>query len=218
MKARGILFTGEMVNAILEDRKVMTRRVVKRGKEPLRLKHSSHYLQKMYGVSPPPDPVPFGDRGLWCEVGPDYPDDNSDHVKCPYGAEGDRLWVRETWRAADTTPARSILDVADPPTPVIFRADEHDPSCWKWKPGIHLKRVHARILLELTGVQVERAQEISEEDALAEGFAPGDSYSARKAFRILWVGINGLASWEANPLVWVLSFKVLAKEPQTVRD
>ena len=214
MKERGILFSGKMVGEILADRKRQTRRVVKRNGEPLEL-HERHGLQPAYGTSP--DGFDFGERGLWREVGPDYPDGPEDELRCPYGAEGDRLWVREAWRA-------------DGAGGVIFRASVEDPRCNKWKPGIHLKRAHARILLEITTLRVERAQAISEADALAEGFAPvagagGALYpsgraargpsTAREEFARYWREFNGEESWRSNPPVWVIGFEVLAKEPQS---
>ncbi len=163
MKERGILFTGEMVMALLAGRKTMTRRAVK-----------TH------------------------DVNVIAPDQMLD--RCPYGRAGDRLWVRETWRE-------------DYDRRIRFRADAEHPEVHKWKPGIHLKRIHARILLEVTAVRVERAQAISEADAVAEGCIPLRDLWAQGAFASLWVKINGLASWEANPLVYVISFKVLRTEP-----
>lgn len=202
MKERGILFTGEMVNAILQDRKLMSRRVC-RVQPVLETGVDEPFWNVLY-------PWGEGGHGIYStesEMRAEF--DRLLLAHCPYGHPGDRLWVRETW-----------LEYKGE---IAFRASMPNPERFKWKPGIHLKRIHSRILLELTAVRVERAQEISEEDAKAEGVMrdgqhPRDGYWARKAFRLLWVKINGLESWEANPLVYVLSFKVLAKEPQTVRD
>ncbi len=167
-----MLFTGEMVKALLACRKTMTRRSVK--------------------------------------TVPGYEYMTPSVESCPYGKPGDRLWVRETWRE-------------DYDGRIRFRADAEHPEVKKWKPGIHLKRVHARILLEVTAVRVERAQEISDADVLLEGIPEhaggcgfrigcstcGGCEKYRERFAAIWVKINGLASWEANPLVWVVSFKVL---------
>jgi len=78
---------------------------------------------------------------------------------CPYGVVGDRLWVREAWRPAPIRPEDGVL----------FRADASNPAADKWKPGIHLRRVDARITLEVTNVNVEPLQSITEEEAMAEG-------------------------------------------------
>jgi hypothetical protein len=176
-KERPILFSGEMVRAILDGRKTQTRRVVK----------------------PKPD-----DSGLW----------NND--KCPYGKPGDRLWVRETF-------------FVDGPR-IQYRADHHGaPKETIWKPSIFMPRHASRILLEIADVRCERLRDISEADAIAEGVAsfrpvPGDGdpetlyanymnkgrLSYRKAyfsFMTLWQSINGPESWNANPWVWVITFK-----------
>jgi hypothetical protein len=166
---------------------------------------------------------------------------------CPYGVVGDRLWVREahlldppidgTWPSVGDTYDR-IEDIPKryrKPEHVIYRA-----SCaralgwtpeqihrWRWRPPMFTPRWAARILLELTEVRVQRVQEISERDALAEGFYrgcatgrvaldPGGFYlgpvwpTARAAFRDIWDDINGERSpWERNDHVWALTFKVV---------
>ena len=98
---------------------------------------------------------------------------------------------------------------------VLYRADG-DVACG-WKPAIHMPRALARILLEVTAVRVERLQDISEEQAKAEG-APmelgelertvlGAVATYRAGFARLWRSINGAESWDANPWVWVVEFK-----------
>jgi hypothetical protein len=131
---------------------------------------------------------------------------------CPYGNLGDRLWVRET-----------------------FSYEENGPRIWYWadgniaafncerprpiKPSIHMPRWASRITLEITGVRVERLQDISYDDAIAEGceqrttcINPGKGvYShvnePQDDFSRLWKSINGAESWDANPWVWVIEFK-----------
>lgn len=99
MKERPILFQGAMVRALLAGTKTQTRRAITFTEQQQRwLQDPTLYLQRMYGTSPPPNPVDFGTRGLWRIVGPDYPDGKDDDVRCPYGAPGDRLWVREAWK------------------------------------------------------------------------------------------------------------------------
>lgn len=131
--------------------------------------------------------------------------------KCPYGQPGDRLWVREAW--AKTQP----IQLPWPQTMVVYReGDNRTDYGGPWKPSIHMPRAFSRITLEVTGVRVERLQDISVEDAIAEGVnihpdhhsKPRESiYSAVEAYRDLWEQINGPESWDANPWVWVVSFK-----------
>lgn len=139
---------------------------------------------------------------------------------CPYGSPGDRLWVREAfihepadycWEASVSIPCQ--------PAKTVYRADADDPSGGRWSPSIHMPRRLSRITLEVTGVRVERLQDISEADAVAEGCRPirpelvqdglivRPGRSAVEEFRHLWEQINGEGSWEKNPWVWVLEFK-----------
>ena len=82
----------------------------------------------------------------------------SNPLRCPYGVPGDRLWVREAWRLPDGAP-KGWVD---------YRADDTRDG-FKWKPSIHMPRWASRITLEVTDVRVERLQDISEADAMAEG-------------------------------------------------
>lgn len=225
MRERPILFSAPMVRAILHGRKTQTRRVVK--PQPAHWR----YLQPMWGTSPPPNPVEFGERWLWREVGPDYPDDARDDRRCPYGVPGDRLWVRETWALVPRTAyARSegvqqVLRPDDSHDAAVFAADWERSKPGRWRPSIHMPRWASRITLEITGVRVERLQDISEADARAEGcplthdgkpYDPPppdvDSWQGygRASFCLLWSKINGPGSWDANPWVWVVEFKRVA--------
>lgn len=124
---------------------------------------------------------------------------------CPYGQPGDRLWVRETWQ----------MNV--PPSGVLYRADPvsaYDDG--PWKSPIFMKRSDSRITLEVTGIRVERVQDISEEDAGFEGcsthglnlsVAPNGMLPCVALYRELWDSING--NWDKNPFVWVIEFKIL---------
>ncbi len=198
MKERPILFSAPMVRAILDGRKTQTRRVVKgvRGDNSLVLKKST--IKKM---------------GITTHVM-----DAPKHELCPYGKTGDQLWVRETFAKTDNKG-------------IFFRADELSEAdmcaneIYKWTPSIHMPRMASRIDLEITGVRVERLQNITEEDAIAEGIFKSkfDKYfhstihpvkgtyqcwvSARQAFEMLWKSINGADSWDANPWVWGIEFK-----------
>lgn len=225
MRDRPILMSAVNVVRTLEGFKTQTRRVVA-GKQP----SSPHYLQALYGTAP--GGTPFGDRGLWCEVGPDYPDDERDHVRCPFGAEGDRLWVRETWY--DDNALRSTeLAPSAPDRFIHYRAD-HDCSAWEagcpcndgngyscWRPSIHMPRWASRITLEITDVRAERLRDIDWHDIRAEGVGcpehdgPGlrclrECPSLRRAWVELWDSTNGKRPGCAsrdNPWVWALTYK-----------
>lgn len=219
-----ILFSGAMVRALLDGTKTQTRRVVK-----------GAALEWMKQFNPAFVSLP------------------ENHM-CPYGNTGDRLWVRETWGVVsnDWDEHGNLIDWAPnrPATPinempfgkgyysghVIYAADgDHE---WAgdddgggeprtaWHPSIHMPRLASRILLEIVGVRVERLNDISEADALAEGIDADelaerqDSYdivckgaeasgraTAQSMFRELWESISGAGSWDANPWVWVVQFK-----------
>jgi hypothetical protein len=151
----------------------------------------------------------------------DFLDKSTQYNNCkiisPYGQPGDQLWVRETWAMINgqyVYAASAPRDIVDgKPAPVIGG----------WKPSIHMPRVASRITLEVTGMRIERLNNVSEDDALAEGivrfsvagqsaYGLADSGNpilprAALAYRDLWEKINGLGSWAANPWVWVIEFK-----------
>ena len=206
VKERPILFSGAMVRAILDGRKTQTRRVVKQATGPsLSVDCNEDGIAELSWLHGP---------------GPGYDvEETIKHVACPYGKPGDRLWVRETW----AQPA--ALD----PGPTVYRADY--PACVPagfenippaeaitWKPSIHMPRALCRLMLEITGVRVERLNDCSEADALAEGLkpAPGGWWSGAEgqaaptpqaAYALLWDSINGAGAWGANPWVWVVEFR-----------
>ena len=138
---------------------------------------------------------------------------------CPYGQPGARLWVRETWAYHLQALSASNHELSGP---WVYCADGHTQHrlCDRWRPSIHMPRAASRITLEITGVRVERLQNISEADAIAEGIERGncnwrdymdhpfnDFTNPRRSYRSLWESINGLESWAANPWVWVVEFK-----------
>lgn len=198
MKERPILFSAPMVRAILDGRKTQTRRVVK--PQPELTSHSG-----------------FLWKGYYSGTGFDMKTivRNFSH-RCPYGVFGDRLWVRECWAPVSTFDP-------SPDTGALYRADTmYDAAVveWKWRPSIHMPRWASRITLEVVAVRVERLQDISEADAQAEGVASDRQREstwydgkAVRMFRDLWSSINGVASWDANPWVWVVEFKRLESHP-----
>jgi len=219
MKERPILFSAPMVRAILEGRKAQTRRIVRKqfatDAEPAEVSATSPEGWQISGHS-----------GLWWDDAVACIDDA---IRCPYGQPGDRLWVRETWRYTASTleESRAITEDITSGIAVDWRATYID-RCMKelgfsreeaemaddfetWRPSIHMPRWASRILLEVTGVRVERLQDISEADANAEGCdepaRDQDWTQCRRWYRSLWDQINGTGSWEANPWVWVIEFK-----------
>lgn len=193
MKERPILFSAPMVRAILDGSKSQTRRIIKIQPD---IEHDG-------------EPYWFvGGYRAWRYRGvTDILRKGGDEISCPYGQPGDRLWVRETFHTVDGHRA-------------FYRADyNHNPKGDKehgivWTPSIHMPRWASRITLEVTGVRVERLQDISEAGAMAEGSqwsacgAPQDG-SYKAGYAQLWESINGAGSWPANPWVWVIEFKVM---------
>ncbi len=143
-------------------------------------------------------------------------------IVCPYGKPGDRLWGREAfihepatycWEASVSTPAI--------PAQTVYRADAKDPRGALWAPSIHMPRWASRITLEITEVRVQRLQEISEADAMAEGSRDWSAEQetpvrdipageTRLIYRQLWESINGPGSWDADPWVWAMTLMRIA--------
>ena len=214
-KERPISFKAPMVQAILDDRKTMTRRVINKLTRFGRITEFSKSDTPGYDFC-------FRDREMRCH------DMTRARVLecCPYGVPGDVLWVRENgWERPYRTPAM-MREGADTWPPYIYDADGFDKDelkrqGWKRRPSIHMPRKHSRLSLLNMGVRIERLQDISQGDAQQEGpkrcpsalrywFNPGlDGLhdSARQAFTALWNEINGPGAWDANPFVWVISFR-----------
>ncbi|MBK4945603.1 hypothetical protein GZ053_08125 [Klebsiella pneumoniae] len=190
MKERGMIFNGEMVRAILDGRKTQTRRIMKLQPKPSKSRpgdfwFSSKKLESMVHVSDlAPGNSPIADYHLFIQ----------EHC-CPFGAVGDRIWVRETWgvvsheldedgRIQPWTPDRPATAIHEMPFGngyysghAIYASDgdftwgdddgyEDGRSCWK--PSIHMPRAASRILLEITDVRVERLQSITLGDICKE--------------------------------------------------
>lgn len=208
-----------MVRAILAGTKTQTRRVVKQ-QPPADKQRSAWYEPGVMGWAPP-----------------EVPSQHWHRVRCPYGQPGDRLWVRETWRVGrkhdhvkpidlpydrglttfyDAGGSRGRQEIGGP-----YVNDDKYPAGampeWvgKGRPSIHMPRVASRITLELTGVRVERLQDVSETDLHCEGLQEtidagiDHDGTPRDAWRALWSSINGAESWRANPWVWVVEFRRL---------
>lgn len=192
MKERPILFSAPMVRAILSGAKTQTRRIVKP-------RHMATVDAEQFPIL----------------------------AMFPYGSPGDKLWVRETCRAEaiDDEGLCGVRYVADgqfmPIANTREASDRWVPLYWyrgmegATVPPIHMPRWASRITLEITGVRVERLQDIREADAEAEGIQEivdagvDHDGTPRDAYRALWEQINGPGSWNANPWVWVIEFKKL---------
>lgn len=213
MKERPILFSGAMVRAILDGRKMMTRRVIK--PQP----SNSHWegMVKDYSLTvhtPDPGYVRF-QHNIDCNREWATP-----MIVCPYGTVGDRLWVRETvfqygrWiMEEDQSGEREQVWRGGE---YHYCADEAIDTnrIIRKRPSIHMTRRLCRILLEITDIRVERLNDISESDAENEGIGflreipdCDETMSSRELFEVLWESINGSGSWEKNPWVWVICFK-----------
>lgn len=217
MKERPVIFTGDSVRSILAGRKTQTRRICR--VQPL---EAGGLWQCLY-------PWGEGGHGIYeseSEMRQEY--DRLMLARCPYGKPGDRLWVRETW--ATDFEKNVLYRTTDPsPSPMGAYGAKRmvDGAKSIWRSPIHMPRWASRITLEITGVRVERLQEISEADAIAEGLIQWSSprmsniyygvtqadvweSNPRKTYARLWDSINSKrASWESNPLVWVAGFKML---------
>jgi len=250
MKARPILFSAPMVQALLDGRKTMTRRIVKPSvveaidwcgggvdDEPATV----DTFQLHWCVSRN-DGKPVKEQ--WLISSSEYQEEGVVPIGVAYGNVGDLLWVRETWKP----------DVDDMTSGTTFRADnsfitiensEEAANKWiaarkpeeqhpqmkspVWRPSIFMPRWASRLILEIIDIRIERLNDISEEDAISEGVIAvdvndttvytGDFVSEmvwpedyhenpESAFSDLWQSINGPDSWDKNPWVWVVEFKV----------
>ena len=185
MKERPILFTPEHAQKVLVGTKTQTRRIVKR--------NASGRVQAV------------GSPKNW------HLDDPDAVLACPYGAVGDRLWIKEAWAWPGEELFMHKGCPADAETVEKWKQDKNAPPV-KWKPSLYMPRWACRTVVELTEVRVERVWEISERDAIAEGVQPCGHTSFHVdehtcSFRLLWETIHGKGSWALNPWVWALTFK-----------
>ena len=224
MKERPILFTTEMVKAILDGRKTQTRRVIT-------IKDKYLNIDKI---------LPNKPRGI-CSCGGIFHFYIGSHEQPLYWIRlypnwqvGDRLWVREkalywTGGAGGTS---TVIYFDDPEIPQLIEDNNrlliarettnilegtNVVGKWRWKPPIFMPKWASRIWLEITGVRVEKLQDISEEDAVAEGTPINDflpintariaGIDTRYYFSGLWDSINKDYPWESNPWIWVIEFR-----------
>lgn len=216
MKERPILYSAPMVVAILDGRKSQTRRVIK--PEP----HCDLSIAGEYGLVMNGEVVSPETWRCW--------------NKCPYGIVGDRLWVRESWRVTlkfdDISPNQLPEGIG-----VEYPATSHINILeGRKRPSIHMPRSLSRILTEITDIRVQRLQDITPEEAKAEGLKgiskdgktvkfgipdldgyPGTDnhgwpwkeweFDPVMAYKRLWEKIDGKGSWDKNPWLWVVEFK-----------
>lgn len=207
MKERPLIFSGPMVRAILEGRKTQTRRIYR------------------------PQPLPY--QGPPKQIFEEQVMRTLERGRCPYGAPGDRLWIRETCKVwypcrADGEPVtgswratyradNAVRDLAadwdegysfDSPTDLKL---DVEPA--RWRPSIHMPRWASRIVLEVVNVTVQRLQWISAVDVDAEGvpplMGPGAIHWA-DPFRATWEDLHGAHAWDRNPWVWAIEFDRIA--------
>lgn len=206
MKTYPIIFSTPMVQAIIEGRKTMTRRIVNT------TMHGWDAQKMQFTIVENHKSETIG-----CQA---YFKDKENHfhlgIKCPYGQPGDVLWVRETWTETQVRDEEGWF--------YVFKADGDDWAA-PWKPSIHMPKAACRIFLEITSVRVERLLSISHKDAICEGVlfekicqfyfnyltSKYLSKTAISSFASLWVSINGRDSWNSNPFVWVIEFKKVSK-------
>lgn len=223
MVKRPILFSAPMVRAILDGRKIMTRRIIKPQPRQWEARvidiTEPHYNEDEGGWgqvrthwSSPSNSMPMGEpeREEWAPM------------RCPYGNPGDLMWVRETWQS-DVRNVGTKPSLIEPTEPVWFaaggdpaRAGEMSICATGWRPAIHMPQWASRITLRVMDVRVERLHAITEADAEAEGAEPvmvppdGGSCPHVEGFRDVWNSINGSGAWDANPWVWVVRFDLVS--------
>lgn len=214
MKERPILFSGEMVRAILDGRKTQTRRVVKSEHDFVATATPEDWARRLASGANFGRTITEGDiQQKAAQVkGRTHPFIDADGLMigllCPYGKPGDRLWVRETWGIAG--------DMPHDPGYVEYRANcqgnfnDVGDFIPRWRPSIHMPRWASRILLEITAVRVERLQDISATDCWAEGIQNSTDVDPSYEYGDLWERIHGSGSWDANPWVWVIEFRRIA--------
>lgn len=241
MKEIPLLYSTPMVQAILQGRKTMTRRLAA---VPVGDHHGIDIMDWHLSKHP------YQEDGKWLyRVQSEVDDSDTFDLKPKYGKPGDFIWVRETWGVGCRpdpfqgwvdgieykADEKYIDDIESLPLHLYEGFDYSKYEGGGWRPSIHMPKAIARIWLRVTDVKVERLQDISEDDAIAEGVEkindgafPYKHYGgstascadAKTSFRTLWLEINGDESWDLNPFVWVISFEVLSTtgKPSTLTE
>lgn len=207
---RPILFSAPMVRAILEGRKTQTRRICKPAFDGFNWAASVH-----------PDGAATGWIAWWPkaveaeETAKRYP--GAEGFPCPWGWIGDRLWVKETFRQASGAWGEHQRGA-----PLEYRADSDDMSSIPWRSPLYMPRWASRIRLEIMEIRCEQLEDISDEDAIAEGiegngimyrdYSPEGTglctQTPRSSYCGLWDSLNGKRfPWTSNPWVWVIIFQ-----------
>nr|WP_247604976.1 hypothetical protein [Citrobacter sp. On2M] len=213
-----MIFNGEMVRAILDGGKTQTRRIM-----AIQPEHSEMGLRRVI------DSKNGRDNGkyFWSQSDARGLKMRSKVFGCPYGEVGDRIWVRETYQGPlfDYEHMESYLEDSskfEKPEFCVYRADgkpapefydADDNLHCGWRPSIHMPRWASRLMLEITGLRVERLQVITLGDICKEiGCGLYDFRPATYGFQVwenLWKSIYGEDGWQSNPWVWVIEFKVV---------
>jgi hypothetical protein len=206
-RERPIIFTGAMVRALRAGTKTQTRRLMKPQPTTERIDRSE-WSCGPYRNPCPPNMFPFRRPS----------EEHSNYAyACPYGRLGDRLWVREGYHndAPSLAEARAQHEDAMSPSPILYRADlaNKNAGC-RWRPAIFLPRWASRFLLEITEVRTQRLDELTREDAIAEGCPRTAGYDApggpEKWFRAGWDLMHAdEAPAASNPWVWAITFDVV---------
>ncbi len=221
MKQTPMPFQTDMVQAVLDLRKTQTRRArgLKRfNADPdfwSRKGNPSKAIHTLWDATVEPNPNPIV---VLC--GFKDPLGNIEYVKCPYGKVGDLLWVKETFQQRSEPAQAKGFDK------FYYKAGWEGCTDGGWKPSLFMPKEAARIWLKITDIKVERLQDISEDDAKAEGveliehigncpmykhyLTPKNGYALDviHSFETLFRSINGPDSWNLNPWVWVISFQI----------
>ena len=200
MTDRPIIFTGESVRAILEGRKSQTRQVASYPNWVERVEQATGKAFVGYGE--------HSTKKCKTHNCAHIPGTSMYTLNCPYGVPGDRLWVRETWALLHNEDHAPVE-----PKQILYAASDS----WEGTrtSPMFMPRWASRITLEITDLRVQRVQEISFKDCIAEGIHPigreHDTAIPRNEYRELWDSINAKRgfSWESNPWVWAVSFRRL---------
>lgn len=239
MKERPILFSSEMVQAILAGRKTQTRRTrgleeINKNPDDWQFEWADFALTKPYRFTQKSTITKKALKNQsFCQA----------EAKCPYGKRGDILWVRETFTILEPEHCMGGM-----PSRFVYKADCDNTSedarkdyikvgyPYQWKPSIHMPKEAARIWLKIVKVKAERLQSLAKSDSINEGIMPLSmsamqmaqrgqlyyDYSKPKqffndglpplwSFNSLWCSIHGPDSWDLNPWVWVIEFERLEK-------